>query len=693
MLYKLLVLVGAMSLVIAAVAAVGITVIRTIDAETDQVAAAGKDSTLGQSIDENVVALNRAEFRAAADPSPANLADIAKEVATRKQSLADQMVEARKTADDAQAAKLNAVDDMMKQYLPELDATLRKAQQLGGQVETDAARQQITESAIQSRDEADALTKAVNAYADVSAAESDHEVAAANDQGERLEFVMATTAAVGILGGLAFGYLLAALAISRPISASVQSLKALSEGDTESAIYGVGRRDEIGDIATTMQVFKDNLVRNREMQAREAADQEVRARRAKAIESLTTDFDREATAVVKTVSSAATEMQATASSMTATAEETSRQATAVSAASEQASSNVQTVAAAAEELSSTVAEISRQVTESTRIAADAVAQAGKSGQLVKALSEAAQRIGAVVNLINEIASQTNLLALNATIEAARAGEAGKGFAVVASEVKSLATQTAKATEEIGAQIGSIQQATGETVRSIDDISTIIGRINEITTTVAAAVEEQGAATQEIARNVQQASAGTQEVSTNIVSVIDAAQHTGTAATQMLGASGDLARQAEVMRSESRNTLQESKRPEAGSAVPPRPATAGADRTAPAGLRYEVSAKWPWFVRRPGARNPRCSRVGWPPRPRRSDQRDRGRLPPAALARSVAAARLPRTAFARPLRRRDRWRRPGTAARSTIRGRTSRSPGSPAAYVRSWRSVRSHRRPA
>jgi methyl-accepting chemotaxis protein len=253
--------------------------------------------------------------------------------------------------------------------------------------------------------------------------------------------------------------------------------------------------------------------------------------------------------VVKSVAAASNELKSTAESMSATAEETSRQATTVAAASEQATTNVQTVASAAEELSSSIAEISRQVAESASIAGQAVDEAGRTNATVQSLAEAAQKIGQVVELINDIASQTNLLALNATIEAARAGEAGKGFAVVASEVKNLANQTAKATEEIAAQINEMQTTTNGAVGAIQGISGTIGRISEIATSIASAVEEQGAATQEIARNVQQAAAGTQDVSANIGGVTQAAGETGAGASQVLSAADELSRQSAQLQTE------------------------------------------------------------------------------------------------------------------------------------------------
>ena len=271
-----------------------------------------------------------------------------------------------------------------------------------------------------------------------------------------------------------------------------------------------------------------------------------RQKRQQALESAINEFDTAMKEILRAVGAAAKGVQGQSQTMSATAEETTRQSSAVAAAAEEASANVQTVAAASEELAASIAEIVRQMNESMRAGQGAVEEAGKADTKVRGLAEAAQKIGEVVKLISDIASQTNLLALNATIEAARAGEAGKGFAVVASEVKNLASQTARATEEISKLVGAIQGATSDTVGAIQSIGKTIGRISEISTAVASAVEEQRSATQEIARNVQEAAKGTQEVSSNISGVSRAAGDTGGAATHLLGMADELTMQSDVL---------------------------------------------------------------------------------------------------------------------------------------------------
>jgi len=318
----------------------------------------------------------------------------------------------------------------------------------------------------------------------------------------------------------------------------------IGNGNYESRVE-IERDDEVGNVLKQVEALQTKLGFSRF----EMADQQKKAEAEKraAMMNLAADLEAQVKDVVENVSGAAGTMQSSAAGMSSNAEQTTRQATAVAAASEEASTNVQTVAAATEELSSSVQEIGRQVAQSTLIASKAVDEAKKTDRTVSGLAESAQKIGEVVDLIRNIASQTNLLALNATIEAARAGDAGKGFAVVASEVKNLANQTAKATEDITAQIGSIQDATGEAVNAIKGIGNTIGENSSISSAIAAAVEEQNSATQEIARNVQQAAAGTQEVSSNIGGVTEAARGTGVAANDVLGAAQGLAKQADTLR--------------------------------------------------------------------------------------------------------------------------------------------------
>jgi methyl-accepting chemotaxis protein len=361
-----------------------------------------------------------------------------------------------------------------------------------------------------------------------------------------LQIVLFGLLGAGVAAGAAIAFV-TARSIVNPIAAMTAAMRQLAAGEMATEIPARERRDEIGAMAKSVQVFKDSMLEAERLRAEQQAEQQRQLERAQRVEASVGSFEKVIAEVVNTVSSAATELETTAQSMAATSEETTRQSTTVAAASEQATQNVQTVATATEELSASIKEISQQVSQSTRMIGEAVTQADTSNVQVQGLAEAAQKIGDVVKIINDIAGQTNLLALNATIEAARAGEAGKGFAVVASEVKALANQTARATEEIGGQVRAIQEATGTSVESIRGIAATIGRVNETATAIASAVEEQGAATQEISRNVQQAAQGTQEVSGNIAGVSQAAQQTGAAAAQVLASAAELAKNGETLK--------------------------------------------------------------------------------------------------------------------------------------------------
>ncbi|WP_407166961.1 methyl-accepting chemotaxis protein [Bradyrhizobium sp. ORS 111] len=351
---------------------------------------------------------------------------------------------------------------------------------------------------------------------------------------------------IGIISGSAAW--LIGRSISRPLNLLGARMRDIADGKLDGEIPGVSRSDEVGAMAATVQIFKDNAVKIRDLEQAEAASQaRAAADRRSTMENIADDFERSVNGIVRSVASAAAGMQTTAQSMTATASDASARAATVGAASDSASNNVGTVAAAAEELSSSVAEIARQVARSSEVASQAVADAERTNATVQALSTGAEKIGEVVKLIHSIAAQTNLLALNATIEAARAGESGRGFAVVASEVKALANQTAKATEEISAQVAAMQASTGEAVTSIGGITATIAQMSEITVSISAAIDQQGDATREIARNIQQVAAGSSEISAHIGGVTTAAAATGTAASDVLSNARELDTQSGMLR--------------------------------------------------------------------------------------------------------------------------------------------------
>jgi len=451
------------------------------------------------------------------------------EIAIAEGTLQDSLKGARSQTDDKEFhGKIDSLESIVKRFLA-ANGDVIKAEELKADILTNRTVKVVAEAG-------ELMEVAVsNAKKDMKA--SKDEVVAATAQANWISMVMAIVVVISLIASVLFSF----LGIARPMTRLNGALGQMAGGNLDIVIPGADRGDEIGDLAKTVTVIRGNA----EQKARDEAEAKIRqdqvaAQQRKAdMIKLADDFEGAVGEIVETVSSASTELEASAGTLTSTAERAQELTTMVAAASEEASTNVQSVASATEEMASSVNEISRQVQESARMANEAVDQARRTNDRVSELSKAAARIGDVVELINTIAEQTNLLALNATIEAARAGEAGRGFAVVASEVKALAEQTAKATGEIGQHITGIQAATQDSVNAIQEISGTIERLSEISSTIAAAVEEQGAATQEISRNVQQAAQGTQQVSSNITDVQRGASETGSASAQVLSAAQSL----------------------------------------------------------------------------------------------------------------------------------------------------------
>ncbi|MFV2092952.1 MAG: methyl-accepting chemotaxis protein [Hyphomicrobiales bacterium] len=360
---------------------------------------------------------------------------------------------------------------------------------------------------------------------------------------------------IGVVAGASIAFF-TSRSIATPLVKMTAVMRSLADGDLEVEIPAQDRKDEIGEMSGAVQVFKDNAIHNKELEAgqveqKRKAEEEKR----RMMNKLADDFDASVGGIVDTVSSASAELSSTAQTMAGISEETSNRANAVAAASEEASTNVQTVASATEQMSASISEINGQVAQASGASKQAVAGVEKTANQMRALALTADKIGEVVSMISDIAEQTNLLALNATIESARAGDAGKGFAVVASEVKALANETAKATEDISRHIEDIQSASGEAVTSIDDIGAVIKQLEEASTAIAAAMEQQGMTTLEVSRNIAEAASGTQEVSTNIAGVTEASQEVGAASGEVTTAAEELSQQSELMKSEVRKFIE------------------------------------------------------------------------------------------------------------------------------------------
>ncbi|MDB5599619.1 MAG: methyl-accepting chemotaxis sensory transducer [Xanthobacteraceae bacterium] len=531
-------------IVLMALVALGITLIGTrsmksLSDATDVIEDAGGQANLAVRMISNVISMNRGEFRLAVDPQPENRVATRKLVDEEMRTFRERLKTIAVKADADTKKSLVKIEQLWPLYERELEASFKTAEAVKDAQST-AEIQKVREKAFANRDFAENLRIEIRDMATALEKSVKKVSTAANEEYDRVSTLMMAVAGIGISLGLLFGLLVAQLGISRPMRSLIVVLQRLAKGE-DVVVTGIERRDEVGETARAVNEIRTMLAEKVKSEFLETAerDKAAAARRTAEMNKMADAFQSAVGNIVDTVSSASTELEAAATTLSRTAATTQTLSTAVASASEEASANVQSVASSSEEMSASVNEIGRQVQESSRIATEAVKQAERTDARINELSQAAGRIGDVVKLITAIAEQTNLLALNATIEAARAGEAGRGFAVVASEVKALASQTAKATEEISTQIASMQTATTDSVAAIKEIGGTIIRISEIATTIASSVEQQGAATAEISRNVQQAAQGTATVAANITDVNRGAGETGTASAQVLSSAQSL----------------------------------------------------------------------------------------------------------------------------------------------------------
>lgn len=546
--HKVLLLVTVISLTSLAMSLISYNNLSNLGGLTRAVDQSGDRALAGAKLRQDVIALNRAEFLVASFPSGAIIARTADAATERQATMAALIQQLRAGAAPDHAGWINEIESAYKEYLISWNNTLTQARENGPKVETNNAQIAIRKAALDSRSVVERLETAIGDYADLLSTASDRMATEAEQQADDTRTLMLALALGGIALGMMLGLVIGHWGIAKPIRHAVSSLQRLAAGDIDTPIYGMGRRDEIGAIAQTMGSFRSTIEERRAMAAgTEAERQRSEQARRQGLNDLATGFESSILGIVAALSQSASAMRHDADDMANVAEDTSHRSIAVASAALQASTNVETVATAAEELTASIQEIGRQVTRAAEMSSAAERQAGSTRQVIGGLADAVDKIGQVVALIDSIAAQTNLLALNATIEAARAGDAGRGFAVVASEVKTLATQTASATGEIGAQIAAVQQSTRAAVDAIQDIASSIGNINHVAATIAAAVEQQGAATAEIARNVDQAARGTQQVSATITGVTDGAGHVGDVAERVAEGAGELARQAGHLR--------------------------------------------------------------------------------------------------------------------------------------------------
>jgi methyl-accepting chemotaxis protein len=545
---KILSIVAFMAAIAVGLSWLGISALGTLDEASTDMSRSSKRALTGARANQDVMALNRAEFLIALDPGAANVEERKKAIDEEMKSFSEKLDNLSRTRDEQARAMLPAVNEALTQYKQDIAETLRLAD-AAKYVALDQQTRRLRDAALKSRESAERLQGAISSVSNrlIERVEKFSEAASEEYASKSLLMILAT--ALGVVLGVVAGFVVARFGIAHPIAELLNDSERLSAGDTSAQFKTTARADEIGKVSSAVAKFRDNVIA--QQQAAKSFADEVEQREAlnRNMESAVEEFRTTSGGLLKMVNNNAGMMRQTAEALTGIASEATQQAASAATASEQTAANVQTVAAAAEELTSSIQEIGRQIALSNSTVRSAGATTKRSESEIEGLAQAAQSISSVVDLIQAIAAQTNLLALNATIEAARAGEAGRGFAVVAQEVKSLAEQTAKATQEIAQHIAGIQSSTGSAVASVKEVAVAMRQIDEVTTAIASAVEEQGAATHEISQNVQMAASGTQTLASSISMVNAAIENTNRSADQVLDASGKVSGAAEQLAAE------------------------------------------------------------------------------------------------------------------------------------------------
>ena len=536
---KITVVIAFLSIVAAIISATGYFGLSRMSESTKRVDVLGDLSEFTALMSNSLTTINRGEYWIAVVSDPQELRAGLNDIKTHEGRIDVYLSRVRALLiDPNRIAILNKFESTFREYKRSVQETIRLSERHSGKSDL-GERGDVFDNIVKSRKYELELSNSIEALGKLISEEGNQVTLDVATEAQNLILLMISVAVIGIISGAVFGNVISRIGLVNPIREVVGVLENLTKNHLDVSVNGVDRKDEIGDIARTALVFRDSLKNAEKMRSNQEEERRQREERAERVVNLTKNFDNTVSEVLSILTGASTEMEATAQAMSSNAEETSAQATTVAAATEEAGNGVQTVAAAAEELSASIGEINRQVVECSRISQVATEEATRSNETIKGLAETSAKIGEVIGLINDIASQTNLLALNATIEAARAGEAGKGFAVVANEVKSLANQTAKATEGITRQINAVQNETEKAVVSIGQIVERIDEVRRFAMGISSAVEEQSAATAEISRNIQQVSAATSDIAVNITSVTQAAGETGAASEQVLSAAHSL----------------------------------------------------------------------------------------------------------------------------------------------------------